>query len=851
MQTVNSAMRKYYILLFVLLPVISAYSQDSITDSIPFLDYTVPRDYVIADVKVTGVKHLNPTHLTSISGLHKGKKVTIPGTDISNAIRNYWKHGLFADVQIIINKIENGNVYLEIRLKEQPRMNNLYITGVNKSDRDNIKEKIALRRGTQITDNVKNNTTVIIKKHFVEKGFLNAEINIREKEDTSGANRINLYINIDKNDKVKIEEIVLEGNEIFTDKKLRKTFKKTKQRDLNIFKGSKYIEADYKEDKKKLIDFYNENGYRDANIVKEELYPIGDNRVGLKVTLFEGNQYYIKSIKWIGNTKYPSDYLSRILGIKPKDLYNKTALNNRLNMDEDAVSTLYMDNGYLFFSVTPVEVSVQDDSVAIELRIYEGDPATINQVIIKGNTKTNEHVVRRELYTRPGELFSKTDLMRSYREIANLGHFNPENIGINPIPNQADGTVDIEYTLEERANDQLELSGGWGGGYGFVGSVGVRFTNLALGKMLDPKAWKPVPTGDGQTLSLRAQSNFYYHGFNISFMEPWFGGKKPNSLTISSNYTLYKQTSGGGYYGGPNQTVEGSFKTIGGSVGFGKRLKWPDDYFSIYLETSYNRYILDRYESFALTDGKYNLLSFKTVLSRSSQDQMIYPRKGSNLSLALQFTPPYSLINGKDYSQVTDTYEKYKNIEFHKWTFNAAWYNQLVGDLVLAIKAEFGALGFYNEDLGYPIFEKFNMGGSGLSGYNIYGEDVIPLRGYPDGELTPTDTWKKDDNSIQNINNGNVYTRYYAELRYPISLNPSATLYGLAFVEAGNVWSEWDQFNPYSVKRSAGIGIRAFLPMFGLLGFDWGYGFDPLQNKYGIETRGPKGQFHFIIGQQL
>jgi outer membrane protein insertion porin family len=852
MQIVNSAMRKYYIITLVLFQFISAFSQENNADTIPIIDYAIPKEYVIGDIKVTGVVYLNPTHLTSISGLHKGKKISVPGTDISNAIKQYWKHGLFSDVQIIINKIEDGNIYLEIKLKEQPRMNNMYITGVNKSERDNIKEKIALRRGTQITDNVKNNTIIIIKKHFVEKGFLNTDVDIREKADTSGTNHVNLYINIDKNDKVKIQEIVIEGNEVFPDKKIRKVLKKTKQKDLNIFKGSKYIEADYKEDKTKLIDFYNENGYRDAKIVKEELYPINDNRIGLKITLFEGAQYYIKSIKWVGNTKYPSEYLSRVLGIKPKDIYDKKTLSDRLNMDEDAVSTLYMDNGYLFFSVTPIEASVEDDSVDIELRIYEGDPATINQVIIKGNTKTNEHVIRRELYTRPGELFSKTDLMRSYREIANLGHFNPENIGINPIPNQADGTVDIEYSLEERANDQLELSGGWGGGYGFVGSVGVRFTNLAFGRVFDKKAWRPVPTGDGQTLSLKAQSNFYYHGFNASFMEPWFGGKKPNSMTVSLNYTVYKQTSGSVLSG--NQTVDGSFKTIGGAVGFGKRLKWPDDYFSAYLETSYKRYILDQYRSFALSDGSYNLLSFKTVLSRSSQDQAIYPRKGSNISLSLQFTPPYSLFNGKDYSDTKlQTYEKYKNIEFHKWTFNAAWYNQLVGDLVLAIKAEFGALGFYNEDLGYPIFEKFNMGGSGLSGYNIYGEDVIPLRGYPDGSLTPRIRWKKDDNpnNDQTISNGNVYSRYYAELRYPITLNPSATLYGLVFFEGGNVWSEWDQFNPFSVKRSAGLGIRAFLPMFGLLGFDWGYGFDPLYNEQGFEKRAPKGEFHFIIGQQF
>ena len=859
MQIAKLNMRKLLSLFFIFQTIIGIAQEP---DELKMLDYSRSKEYVIADIKVTGVKYLNPTHLVSISGLFKGKKLTIPGSDISDAIKKYWKHGLFADVQVIIEKIEGSNVYLEIRLIEQPRMNSLVITGVNKSEQDDIKEKIGVRRGTQITDNVVNNSITIIKKHFVEKGFFNTEVDISQKEDTAGANRINLYIDIKKNERVKIEEIIFVGNEVFLEKRLRKTMKKTKQRDLNIFKGSKYIENDYEEDKIKLIDFYNENGYRDAKIVSEELYPINEKRIGLKLTLFEGSKYFIRSIEWVGNTKYPSEFLDRVLGVHEKELYDKKLLENRLNMDEDAISTLYMDNGYLFFSVTPVETRVVGDSIDLQLRIYEGNPATINRVIIMGNTKTNEHVIRRELYTRPGELFSKTDLMRSYREIANLGHFNAENIGIDPIPNQADGTVDIKYTLEERANDQLELSGGWGGYYGFVGSVGVRFTNLAIGRIFDKESWRPVPTGDGQTLSIRAQSNFSYQSFNISFMEPWFGGKKPNSFTVSTNYTVLRNRA----YGNKD-LIYGTFKTIGGAVGFGKRLSWPDDYFSFYSELSYNNYILDDYNRFPLPNGNYNLISLKGVVSRSSQDQPIYPRKGSAISFSLQLTPPYSLINGKDYT-VLETYEKFKNVEFHKWTFNASWYTQLIGDLVLALKSEFGALGFYSNDIGYPIFEKFDMGGSGLSGYSLAGEDVVPLRGYADGSLTPQKTY-----SIENLNdngepildangnrtysyrtegNGNVYTRYYSELRYPISLNPSATLYGLVFLEGGNVWSEWDKFNPFSIKRSAGVGIRAFLPMFGLLGFDYGWGFDPLLDEVtGRPRGGKKGEFHFIIGQQL
>lgn len=845
MQIVNSEMGKILFFLILLTQMSSLWSQEPVTDQLKMIDYSRPKDYIIADVKVTGVKYLNPNHLINISGLYKGKKITIPGSDISNAINKYWKHGLFSDVSIIIEKIEGANVYLDIKLQEQPRLNNLVILGVNKSERDDITEKIEIRRGTQITDNIINNTITIIKKHFTDKGFFNIDVDISQKPDTSGPNRVNLLINIHKNERVKIEEIVFEGNEVFTDKRLRRVMKKTKQRDWNIFKGSKYIESDYKGDKGKLIDFYNESGYRDAKIVSENLYKINEKRIGLKIGIFEGNQYYIRSMKWVGNTKYPSELLSRVLGIHEKEIYDKKHLADRLNMDEDAVSTLYMDNGYLFFSVTPVEVNVEGDSVDLEFRIYEGDPATINRVIIKGNIKTSEHVVRRELYTRPGELFSKTDLMRSYREIANLGHFNAENIGINPIPNQADGTVDIEYALEERANDQLELSGGWGGGYGFVGSVGVRFTNLAVGHLFEKERWTPVPTGDGQTLSIRAQSNVYYRAFNISFIEPWFGGKKPTSFSVSTNYTVLRDRT----YGSSLKDIKnaGSFKTIGGSIGLGKRLHWPDDYFSIYTELAYNQYILDRYNNFPLTDGRYNLITLKGVLSRSSQDQPIYPRKGSALSLSLQLTPPYSLVNGIDYSnEALTSYEKYKNVEFHKWLFSAAWYQQLVGDLVLALKSEFGALGYYNKAIGYPIFEKFDMGGSGLSGYSLYGTDVIPLRGYSDGLLTPKKRW----NNVT-ADNGNVYSRYYAELRYPISLNPSATLYGLVFLEGGNVWSEWDQFNPFAIKRSAGLGIRAYLPMFGLLGFDWGYGFDQIYYENGLPKGGKKGEFHFIIGQQL
>jgi outer membrane protein insertion porin family len=847
-------MRHFLFFILVIFSSIALYAQETEPESPQIIDYTRVREYTIEEIKVSGVKYLNPTHLVSISGLHRGQTISIPGSEIQGAIKKYWNHGLFADVAIVIKKIEGEKVYLEIVLREQPRLNKLKITGLKKTEAEDVKEQIGLRRGVQVTANVINNSVTIISKHFKKKGYFNIEVDVKQVPDTSGENRINLWLDVKKNQRVKIEEIVFEGNEDFPDERLRRVFKKTKQRSINIFKGSKYKEEEYAEDKVKLIEFYNEAGYRDANILDEEIVTLNDKRIALKITIYEGNPYYIRTIRWVGNTIYPEAYLNRVLGINEKQLYDKNSISARLNMDEDAISTLYMDNGYLFFNVSPVEVRVENDSIDLEMRIYEGEPATINKIIIKGNTKTNEHVVRRELYTRPGELFSKSDLMRSYREIANLGHFNPENIGINPIPNQSDGTVDIEYTLEERANDQLELSGGWGGGYGFVGSIGVRFTNLALDRALNLEEWRPVPTGNAQTLSLRAQSNLYYHGFNISFMEPWLGGRKPNSLSVSLNYTIQKVPQSS-----YSQTVAGSFNTLGGSVGFGKRLKWPDDFFSIYTELAYNLYRLREYPYFQLESGDYNMLTLKGILSRNSQDQMIYPRQGSSFSLGLQLTPPYSQLNGRDYSDPgLNEAEKYKNVEFHKWTFNAAWYTAIMGDLVLAIKADFGALGFYNEDIGYPIFEKFDMGGSGLSGYNLYGTDVIPLRGYEDGSLTPKkyEPAKYDENGqierqATYVDNGNVYSRFYAELRYPITLNPSATLYGLVFIEGGNIWQDWDEVNPFGVKRSAGVGIRAFLPMFGLLGFDWGYGFDPIYGVNGAVNYSPQGRFHFIIGQQL
>ncbi|MCG8696778.1 MAG: outer membrane protein assembly factor BamA [Bacteroidales bacterium] len=881
--TAKKGMKKYFILLLFTGLVLTSYSQNTNDQSPELINYTKQKEYIIAEIKVSGVEYLNPNHLVTISGMSAGQKIKIPGPETSKAIEKFWNYGLFSDVQIIITKTEGDKAWLEIILKEQPRLKELTITGVKKGDQDDIKEKLDLLRGTQITNNVLNNCVTIIKKHYVEKGFLNTEVDIHQRVDTSGRNQVDLVLDIKKNKKVKIEEIIIEGNEAFTDKRLRRTMKKTKQIDLNIFKGSKYIASDYREDKNLLLDFYNQHGYRDASIVNEEFIELNNKRMAIKLTLFEGSQYYIRNIDWIGNTQYPAEYLNAVLGIKVGQLYDKKLMNDRLNLDEDAVSSVYLDNGYLFFTVTPVETRVEGDSVDVELRIYEGKQATINNVLITGNTKTNEHVARREIRTLPGELFSKTLLIRSVRELANLGHFNPETINPNVVPNQAEGTVDLEYMLEERSNDQLELSGGWGGYYGFVGSVRLRFANFAIKDFFDLSAWRPVPSGDGQTLSLGFQTNLYYHSFNVTFVEPWLGGNKPNSLSVSANYTLVKDSY---------TLSNGYIRMMGASVGFGRRLKWPDDYFSLYTEFGYQQYKIHDYNRFEeLTNGNYNLFSLKGAISRSSQDQPIYPRKGSTFNLSVQVTPPYSLFKRDNFEKLTaseiagilsdegisasdkqmeikrkEQAKLYRDIEFHKWKFDAAWYTALIGDLVLATKTEFGFLGFYDKHIGPPPFEKFDVGGSGLSGYSYFPVDVVPLRGYEEGTITPL---KIPTNQYNNVimeggeinyaasrqEDGNIYTRYYAELRYPVTLNPSATIYGLAFIEAGNAWRDWDSFNPFGVKRSAGVGVRAFLPMFGLLGIDWGYGFDSFdRGTAGHQTQGNAisgSQWHFVIGQQL
>lgn len=849
-------------------------------DSISYFNYDNSNVYTIADIRIIGLKYLQPGVLANVSGLNIGDKITIPGDDITKAINRYWKYGLFSDVKIIAEKFEGDKVFLAIYLTERPRLGKINIHGVRKGEVNDLMEKIQLKPGIQLTENTLNKTEHIIRKHYTGKGFYNVKIKMIPVTDTTAFNTANLDIHIEKGPKVKIKEIVFNGNNDFTDKRLRRVLKKTKEKSINFFRSAKLNEADFKEDKEKLITFYNEHGYRDARILNTSIEKINEKYLRIVIDLEEGKKYYIRNITWIGNTKYPSEILSKILGFKKGDVYNQKLLEERLRTNEDAVSSLYLDNGYLFFSVEAAETKIENDSIDLEIRIREGEQATINKIIIKGNTKTNEHVIRRELYTRPGQLFSKSDIIRSVRELANLGHFDPEKISPNPLPNFADGTVDIEYSLEERANDQLEVSGGWGG-FGFVGTIGIRFSNFSTRNLFNLKAWRPVPTGDGQSLAIRAQSNGrYYQSYSISFTEPWFGGKKPNSFSFSLYHTAMKPTD---YYS--YQTKEGYFRLYGASIGLGVRLKWPDDYFSLYNEMSFQKYNLYKWTgAFFLTNGTANTIAWKISLSRSSQDQFIYPRKGSVFSITLQATPPYSLFRKDNFwklseSEINNIYlqvkndpnysnadestiqqevnkrvlgkemaNKFKMIEYHKWSFKGTVFTNLIDKLVLATKAEFGYLGYYNKKIGYAPFEKFAVGGSGMYyGNYYYGNEIVALRGYEEGALTPRSKILTSDGDYQTIDNGNLYVKYTMELRYPITTSQSATIYGLAFIEGGNAWSHFKDLNPFNIKRSAGVGIRAFLPMFGMLGIDWGYGFDPQPG----ETKRHGGEFHFILGQQF
>ncbi|MEJ5316156.1 MAG: outer membrane protein assembly factor BamA [Tenuifilum sp.] len=808
---------------------VSAFAQEK-----PF-SYELPKRYCVKEITVSGVKFLNPDVLISMTAISIGDTIQVPGEAITKAVKKLWGQGLFSNVDIKASRIEGDDIYLEISLTEQPRLTTVNFTGIRKGEADDLKDKLKLRSGSQLTQATLENSIIIIKKHYRAKGFLNVDVNPVLENDTIISNGTKLTFNIQKNDRVKIGEITFEGNKAYSQARLRRALKKIHRRDLNIFKSAKFIEADYDESLDNLVAFYNEHGYRDFKILGDSIYTINPKRIGIHFKIFEGPQYHIRNIEWVGNTKLPAEALTAVLGMKKGDVYDRSLLEKRLFTDENSISTIYMDDGYLFFHLEPVEVQIQNDSVDLEMRIYEGDQATVNRVIIAGNTKTNEHVIRREIWSKPGYLFSKSEITRTLRELGQMGHFDPEKLGIDPLPNQADGTVDLKYSVEEKANDQLEVSGGWGNKM-FVGTIGIRFSNFSVRRIFDKDAWRPVPSGDSQSLAIRASTNgTYYKAFSLSFTEPWLGGRKPTNFSFSLYRTI--QSGGVSYF---YQSSDKYFRVSGASVGIGTRLKWPDDYFTIYNEVGIQNYKLSNWSGyFIFTDGQSNNLSYKVTLGRNSTDQMIYPRTGSNFSLSLQITPPYSLFNGKDYSKPMADSEKYKWIEYHKWTGRIQWYIPLVENLVLYTNFQMGVMGYFNSKLGHSPFEGFDLGGDGMSGYNLYGKETIGLRGYQNGSLTP---YVRIGESL--VGNAHLYDKYTVELRYPISLKPQAAIYLLTFLEAGNAWQNAGDFNPFNVHRSAGVGARFFLPMLGMLGVDWGYGFDKVPGRPDAH----KGQFHFIIG---
>jgi outer membrane protein insertion porin family len=819
---------------------LSLYSQEKQE----IVDYMTSDDYVIGGVTVTGVRFLDTNALIGISGFRIGQDLTIPGDAVTTAAQKLWQQGLFSDVRITIQRTQADTVFLDIFLQERPRISTVQYNGLKKSEITDLADKINLPVGSQVTAYLLNTAKKILVDHFVEKGFLNTTVDYIQKEDPDQPNNVILTINVDKKEKVKIGEIKFEGNIFFEEYKLRKQLKDTKVKNLNFFRSSKYISEKYDDDKLKLITFYNDNGFKDFTILADSLYRISEDRVGLKIRVDEGNQYFLRNVDWVGNSVYRKEDLAKAFNVEKGTVYNQSLINDRLNGSagaQDAVSSMYQDFGYLFSRLTPVEKKFDNDSIDLEIRIYEGDQAYLNNVFIEGNTRTNEHVARRELYTNPGDLFSKDKIMRSIRQLGVLGHFDPEKINPTPLPDVTNGTVDLLYKLEEKANDQFEISGGWGAGM-LVGTIGVRFNNFAMRNFFKLKEWKPYPSGDGQSVSIRAQSNGkIYSSYNISFVEPWLGGKSPNTFSVSLYKSIMTNGKKKGEDGRQSMTIDGA------SLGLGKRLAWPDDWFSIYEEVSFQKYDLNNYNvyKFLFENGQSHLFSLTTKLTRfSTSPNLIYPRSGSSFTLSLQLTPPYSLINGKDMSTAPDEV-KYKWIEFHKWTFKADYFYPVTKNdkLVLNTRFAFGYLGHYNDDIGPSPFENYYVGGDGMTGYSFYGREVIALRGYINGSLTPTSPTK-------GISSGNVYSKITFELRYPVSLNPQATIYGLAFLEAGRAWYKLDEYNPFRMNRSAGIGLRANLPMFGLLGIDWGYGFDPVPDPV-MYPNANKSQFHFVIGQQF
>ncbi len=870
------------LLVGTVLPMHAQTSNDTIYN--PRVLYSaMPRTYEIAGISVEGAPNYDDYLILGYAGLKVGDRVAIPGDDITNAVKRLMRQTLFAQASIVLEKTVGDKAWIKIVLRTQPRIAEVKYIGAKKGEIKDLQDRLQLVKGNQITQNIVNRIESIVEQFYKDKGFGNATCKVRLREDLSNKNEMFVDIVIDKHSKVKVHKIYINGNEVLSDRTIKRTMKKTNEKNdiLKLFSQKKFVESDYQDDLNRILDKYNEKGYRDASIVADSVVPYDDSKVDVYIDVNEGKQYYIKDINWVGNTIYPNEYLDYFLDMKPGDVYNQKLMRKRLNEDDDAVANLYMDHGYLFYQLVPIEKEISGDSVSLEMRMIEGPQARINNVVINGNDRLYEKVIRRELRVRPGALFSKSDLMRSAREIAQTGHFNPETMDIQPEPNEENGTVDIIFNLESKANDQIEFSLGWGQ-TGIIGKLQLKFTNFSIKNLLYPSTYRGIiPQGEGQTFSISAQTNArYYQSYAISFLDPWFGGKRPNSLSVSAYYSrqtgvnssfynrqwasssmygygygIYPSSYYGGYGNyGYNDYYQNSYEQsldpnkvlqmIGVNVGFGKRLKWPDDWFTFTAELGYNWYYLKNWDYlYYMNNGTSNAIVLGLTLARNSIDNPIYTRSGSQFSLNLQITPPAQLFTGKrnwkalsEANTVESKKQLYQWIEYWKIRFKSRTYTPLSTNQqwtpVLMTRFDFGLLGSYNKYLKTP-FETFYVGGDGMSGSYTYATETIALRGYDNGILTP---WRRE---------GYAYTRMGLEIHFPLMLQQSTTIYTLAFVEGGNAWTSVKEFNPFSLKRSAGAGVRIQLPMVGLMGIDWAYGFDKVDGVRG------GSHFHFILGQEF
>ena len=858
--------KKVLIIALVLGSSIMSQAQDKIVH--PDINYAgTPRTLVIGGINVSGVEGYEDYMLSGISGLTVGQTITVPGNEVTNAVKRYWKHGLFSNVSIGADSIVGNKIYLNIYLQTLPRVSEINYIGLKKSEREDMEAKLGLLKGGQVTPNILSRAKFLAKKYFDDKGFNNADISIMQRDDVTNKNSVILDVVVDKKQKMRVRDIIIDNNRALTNSKIKGgLFKKGAFKKIHeagklgsLFKSKKFTPERWKEDKRNLIKKYNELGYRDAVIVEDSVWTVDDKHVSVYVKVDEGTKYYIRNITWVGNTVYPTDYLSTLLGMKKGDVYNQTLMNKRLTEDEDAVGNQYWNNGYLFYNLQPTEMNVVGDSIDLEMRITENQQARLNHVRINGNDRLYENVVRRELKTKPGDLFSKEALMRSARELASMGHFDPEKVNPDVKPDPENGTVDINWNLQQKSNDQVEFSLGWGQN-GLIGRVGLKLNNFSIRNLFNKNSERRgiLPIGDGEVLSVGVQTNGrYYQSYNMNYSTNWFGGKRPTQFSVGAYYSKSTDLSSNYYnymYGYGNYTYnnyenyldpDSYIKMFGASLGWGKRLRWPDDFFNLSVQLAYTRYMLKNWRYFLLSTGNANSLDLNFSINRTSTDNQLYPRHGSEFTASVSLTPPWSKWDKKDYQNLaldpqSSTYlaeqqEKYKWVEYHKWKFKAKTYTALSGGqkcFVLMTRVEFGLLGSYNRYKKSP-FETYYVGGDGMSGYTTgYAEETIGLRGYENGQLTPRGY------------EGYAYDRMSLELRYPFLLG-NTTIYGLGFVEAGNAWDETKKFNPFDMKRSAGVGVRIFLPMVGLMGIDWAYGFDTVFGKKG------GSQFHFILGQEF